>query len=226
METDKKVTLAAALAAGYVLGRTKKGKLAIGVASMVIGQQLSPRELIGQALRKLAATPQAEQLIDQVRGELLESGRAALSATADRSLGNLAGALQKRTSALQEPLEDEEPDEDEEPAEDEDEEFAEDEEEPSDEEEEGEEDEEEQPSRRRTGKSSAVRARTKKSPGTKPPAKKAPAKKAASGKPAAKKQATKKPAAKKTAAKKPAAKTTAAKKTAAKKTSSRTSRRR
>ncbi|MFF4280665.1 hypothetical protein ACFY0Z_17995 [Streptomyces kronopolitis] len=228
METDKKVTLAAALAAGYVLGRTKKGKLAIGVASMVIGQQLSPRELIGQALRKLAATPQAEQLIDQVRGELLESGRAALSATADRSLGNLAGALQKRTSALQEPLEDEEPDEDEEPAEDEDEEFAEDEEEPSDEEEEGEEeeDEEEQPSRRRTGKSSAVRARTKKSPGTKPSAKKAPAKKAASGKPAAKKQATKKPAAKKTAAKKPAAKTTAAKKTAAKKTSSRTSRRR
>ncbi|MFF3746272.1 hypothetical protein ACWDFH_29710 [Streptomyces kronopolitis] len=228
METDKKVTLAAALAAGYVLGRTKKGKLAIGVASMVIGQQLSPRELIGQALRKLAATPQAEQLIDQVRGELLESGRAALSATADRSLGNLAGALQKRTSALQEPLEDEEPDEDEEPAEDEDEEFAEDEEEPSDEEEEDEEeeDEEEQPSRRRTGKSSAVRARTKKSPGTKPSAKKAPAKKAASGKPAAKKQATKKPAAKKTAAKKPAAKTTAAKKTAAKKTSSRTSRRR
>lgn len=231
METDKKVTLAAALAAGYVLGRTKKGKLAIGVASMVIGQQLSPRELIGQALRKLAATPQAEQLIDQVRGELLESGRAALSATADRSLGNLAGALQKRTSALQEPLEDEEPDEDEEPAEDEDEEFAEDEEEPSDEEEEGEEeedeeDEEEQPSRRRTGKSSAGRARTKKSPGTKPSAKKAPAKKAASGKPAAKKQATKKPAAKKTAAKKPAAKTTAAKKTAAKKTSSRTSRRR
>ncbi|MCL6298878.1 histone protein [Streptomyces kronopolitis] len=235
METDTKVTLAAALAAGYVLGRTKKGKLAIGVASMVVGQQLSPRELIGQALRRLAATPQAEQLIDQVRGELLESGRAALSATADRSLGNLAGALQKRTSALQEPLEEEEPDEDEEPAEDEDEEFAEDEEEPSDEEDEGEEeeeeDEEEQPSRRRTGKSSADRARTKKSPGKKPPAKKppakkppakkAPAKKAASGKPAAKKQATKKPAAKKTAAKK-----TAAKKTAAKKTSSRTSRRR
>ncbi|MFI2259205.1 hypothetical protein [Streptomyces tubercidicus] len=213
METDTKVTLAAALAAGYVLGRTKKGKLAIGVASMVAGQALSPRELIGQALRTLAATPQAAQLIDQVRGELLESGRTALSATADRSLGALADALQKRTSALQEFPEDEEPaeEDEEEPAEDEEEPAEEDEEEPGEDEEEEPAEEAEKPSRRRPGKSSANRARTakspgKKSPGKKAPGKKAPAKKAASGKPAAKK--------------------TAAKKTAAKKTSRRTSRRR
>ncbi|MGW2918873.1 hypothetical protein ACWDBF_13545 [Streptomyces angustmyceticus] len=204
METDTKVTLAAALAAGYVLGRTKKGKLAIGVASMVAGQALSPRELIGQGLRKLAATPQAAQLLDQVRGELLESGRTALSATADRRLGALADALQKRTSALQALPEDEEPAEDEEP---EDEEPEDEEaEEAEDEEDEEAEDEEEKPARRRPGKPSANRSRT-----TKSPAKKAPAKKAASGKPTAKKTAAKK---------------TAAKKTAAKKTSSRTSRRR
>ncbi|WP_162597001.1 hypothetical protein [Streptomyces sp. NEAU-S7GS2] len=180
METDTKVTLAAALAAGYVLGRTKKGKLAIGVASMVAGQALSPRELIGQGLRKLAATPQAAQLMDQVRGELLESGRTALSATADRSLGALADALQKRTSALQESPEDEdeEPAEDEEAAEDEEESVAEGEEDDGD---------EEKPSRRRRGRSSANRARTTKSAG-----KKAPAKKAGSGKPAAKKSAAKK----------------------------------
>ncbi|MFE6739286.1 hypothetical protein [Streptomyces tubercidicus] len=213
METDTKVTLAAALAAGYVLGRTKKGKLAIGVASMVAGQALSPRELIGQALRNLATTPQAAQLIDQVRGELLESGRTALSATADRSLGALAGALQKRTSALQETPEDEEPAEEyeEEPAEGEEEPAEEDEEELAEDEEEPAEEEAEKPSRRRSGKSPASRARTakspgKKAPGKKSPGKKAPAKKAASGKPAAKK--------------------TAAKKTAAKKTSPRTSRRR
>ncbi|GES33685.1 hypothetical protein AB0G60_26935 [Streptomyces angustmyceticus] len=199
METDTKVTLAAALAAGYVLGRTKKGKLAIGVASMVAGQALSPRELIGQALRSLAATPQAAQLMDQVRGELLESGRTALSATADRSLGALAGALQKRTSALQGPPEDEEPAEGEEPAEDEEEGEAEDEEGPADDEEESADEseeaegEEEKPSGRRPEKSSASRARTTKSPG-----KKAPAKKAASGKPAAKKKSAKKTAAKKT----------------------------
>ncbi|MEW9521315.1 hypothetical protein [Streptomyces tubercidicus] len=211
METDTKVTLAAALAAGYVLGRTKKGKLAIGVASMVAGQALSPQELIGQALRKLAATPQAAQLMDQVRGELLESGRTALSATADRSLGALADALQKRTSALQETPEDEEPaeeeeeepaeedeeepaeEEEEEPAEEDEEEPAEDEEEPAaEDEEEPAEEEAEKPSRRRPGKSSAKRARTAKSPGKKPPGKKAAAKKAASGKPAAKKTAAKK----------------------------------
>ncbi|MFF3542043.1 hypothetical protein ACFYXD_09290 [Streptomyces platensis] len=190
METDTKVTLAAALAAGYVLGRTKKGKLAIGVASMVAGQTLSPRELIGQVLRKLAATPQAAQLMDQVRGELLESGRTALSATADRSLGALADALQKRTSALQESPEDEETAEDEEPAEDE-EEPAEG-EEPAEDEEDEEEEEAEKPSRRRRRKPSASPARTTKSAGKKAPAKKAPAKKAASGKSAAKKTAAKK----------------------------------
>ncbi|MEU5208832.1 hypothetical protein [Streptomyces sp. NPDC020742] len=213
METDTKVTLAAALAAGYVLGRTKKGKLAIGVASMVAGQALSPQELIGQGLRKLAATPQAAQLIDQVRGELLESGRTALSATADRSFGALADALQKRTSALQEPPADEEEpaEEDEEELAEDEEEPAEDEEEPAEYEEEEEEGEAEKPSRRRTRQPSASPSRTRKSSG-----KKAPAKKAASGKPAAKK----------TAAKKTAAKKTADKKTAAKKTSRRTSRRR
>ncbi|MFJ3039768.1 MULTISPECIES: hypothetical protein [Streptomyces] len=101
MDTETQATLAAALAAGYALGRTKKGRVAIGVASVLAGQGLlSPKELINRALRKAFGSPQATQLLDQVRGELKDSARSALSATADRRLGALADSLQQRTDSL------------------------------------------------------------------------------------------------------------------------------
>ncbi|MFC9605374.1 hypothetical protein ACFTTN_18135 [Streptomyces niveus] len=185
MENSKKVCLAAAVAAGYVLGRTKKGKLALGLAPLVAGAQLpmNPRELAILAMRKLAENPTVGPLVEQARGEVLEAGRSALSATANRRLEAVADALQQRTEALLEvPIEEDEEEEEEEEFEEED--------EPRDEEpeaDEGEEEEEERP-RRRTAK--------------RPAAKKAPAKKTA-----AKKAPTKKtPAKKKTAAKKSAAK--------------------
>ncbi|NDZ80973.1 hypothetical protein G3I19_21035 [Streptomyces sp. SID10853] len=217
MENSTKVSLTAAVAAGYVLGRTKKGKLAIGLASLVAGQQLplNPRDMISMGARKLAENPQVAPLIEQVRGEVLTAGRTALSAQANRRLESVADALQQRTSALlEQPGEEEENEE-----EDEDEEYAEeDEEEPAEEEaeeEEGDEGEEEEEPPRRPAKRPAA----KKPPAKKAPAKKAPAKKSASA------PAKKKPA-KKAAAKKTAAKKAPSKKAAAKKTSSRNSRRR
>ncbi|MGW0940671.1 histone protein, partial [Streptomyces sp. NPDC002666] len=157
MEDSKKVALVAAVAAGYVLGRTKKGKLALGIASLVVGQQLplNPREVAVLGARKLAENPAVAPLIEQARGEVLDAGRAALSATANRRLEAVADALQQRTEALlagpvEEDEEDEEgeeePEEEPEEAEYEDEEPEEpedDEEEPEEEEEEPEEEEEE-----------------------------------------------------------------------------------
>ncbi|WP_406139550.1 hypothetical protein [Streptomyces sp. NBC_01089] len=197
MENSTKVSLTAAVAAGYVLGRTKKGKLAIGLASLVAGQQLplNPRDMISMGARKLAENPQVAPLIEQVRGEVLSAGRTALSAQANRRLESVADALQQRTSALLEQPGEEEENEDE----DEDEEYTEeDEEEPEDEEaeeEEGDEEEaeEEEPPRRPTKRPAA-----KKPPAKKAPAKKAPAKKAAAKKTAAKKAPSKKAVAKKT----------------------------
>ncbi|MCX4550815.1 histone protein [Streptomyces sp. NBC_01500] len=204
MENSTKVSLAAAVAAGYVLGRTKKGKLAIGLASLVAGQQLplNPRELVSMGARKLAANPQVAPLIEQARGDVLDAGRTALSATANRRLEAVADALQERTNALLEPPPDEDEDEDHDEEEDED--------EPEDEEpeEEEEEEEEEEPPRRRPTKRSAGAA--KKTPSKKAPAKKAPAKKTAAKKTAPKRTAAKKPA-KKTAEKKPSTKGAAAK---------------
>ncbi|MFD9866595.1 histone protein [Streptomyces niveus] len=199
MENSKKVCLAAAVAAGYVLGRTKKGKLALGLAPLVAGTQLpmNPRELAILAMRKLAENPTVGPLVEQARGEVLEAGRSALSATANRRLEAVADALQQRTEALLEvPIqedEEEEEDEGEEEFEDEDE----DEDEPRDEEyeaDEGEEEEEERPRRRTARRPAAKKAPAKKTAAKKAPAKKAPGKKApAKKKTAAKKSAAKRP---------------------------------
>ncbi|MFF2650744.1 hypothetical protein [Streptomyces sp. NPDC058045] len=117
MDNSRKVCLAAALAAGYVLGRTRKGRLAIAVASVVAGHQLplSPRELAALGARKLAENPQFAPLVEQARTEVLEAGRTALSGTANRRLESFADALQQRTEALlEEPLEEGEEGEEEE----------------------------------------------------------------------------------------------------------------
>ena len=197
MENSKKVSFAAAVAAGYVLGRTKKGKLALGLASLVAGQQLplNPREVVSLGARKLAENPQIAPLIEQARGEVLAAGRTALSAAANRRLEAVADALQQRTNALLEPpAEDEDEDENaEEYGEEEDEEEPDESEEDEEEEEEEEEGEEEEP--RRPAKRSA-------GAGKKAPAKKTPAKKAPAQKKAAKKTAAKKPPPRKSAAKK------------------------
>uniref|UniRef100_A0AAU3GKN7 Histone protein n=1 Tax=Streptomyces sp. NBC_01401 TaxID=2903854 RepID=A0AAU3GKN7_9ACTN len=195
MENSKKVALAAAVSAGYVLGRTKKGKLALGVASFVMGQQLplNPRDAIILGARKLADNPAVAPLVEQARGEVLDAGRAALSATANRRLEAVADALQERTEALLEgPHEEgeEEPereDSEEEPEHEDSDEESESEDSDEESEDEDEEPEEEEPPRRRPAKRAA--------------AKKPPAKKAAPGKPA-KKAAAKKPPPEKATAKK------------------------
>ncbi|MEV8566619.1 hypothetical protein AB0436_13750 [Streptomyces sp. NPDC051322] len=209
MENSKKASVAAAVAAGYVLGRTKKGKLALGLASLVAGQQLplNPRELVTLGARKLAENPQVAPLIKQARGDVLDAGRAALSATANRRLEAVADALQQRTEALQEPPADEEERDDEEEGEEPEQEEPEHEDEDEDDEEEGEEEEEEE-----------EEERPRRRPAKRPAAKKAPA--------PAKKTAAKKPPPKKAAAKKASPKKSATKKSAAKKSANRNSRRR
>ncbi|WP_406719850.1 hypothetical protein [Streptomyces anthocyanicus] len=190
METETQAALAAALAAGYALGRTKKGKVAIGAASVLAGQGLlSPKELLNRALRKAYGSPQAAQLLEQMRGELMGAARSALSATADRRLAALAASLQQRTDSLvgrpddeaEESSEGTEPD-------DEAEESSEG-TEPDDEEEEGDEEKEREGA---TGEGegeepqvSPRRSRAKKSPAKRSTPRTAPAKKVAAGRKAA-----------------------------------------
>lgn len=164
MDANSKTKFATAVMAGYVLGRTKKGKLALGVLTLAAGRSPDPKALIGQGVRKLTDTPQFEQLEDQVRSELLAAGRSALTAATNRSLGSLTDSLQQRTNALRNGGASEEADLDEEPPE---ENAAKD---------EGEEDEEEsprQPRRPQAKKRTSKKTAAKKGPEKKPPAKRA-----------------------------------------------------
>jgi hypothetical protein len=102
MDDQTKTLLAAAVVGGYVLGRTKKGRLALTAATFLTGKKLvlEPRQLVAEALRRIGDVPQVAELQERLRAEGLEAGRKALSAVADRGLGSLADAIGSRTAAL------------------------------------------------------------------------------------------------------------------------------
>ncbi|MFD9931637.1 DNA primase [Streptomyces massasporeus] len=204
--------LGLAVGAGYLLGRTKKLKMAVAVGGLVAGKKLnlSPRmvaELLQQQLRN---NPQFKEIGDQLREDLRGVGKAASGAMVERQLDALSDRLHGRTAQMRDQLtgavpggrEDDEADaeyEDEEPEEDEPEDSASHEdEEPEDEEPEDEEPEDEDsgpaakkaPAKRPSAKKAAKKAPAKKAPAKKTAAKKAPAKKTAAKKTSAAKKAT------------------------------------
>ncbi|MDK0523676.1 hypothetical protein [Streptomyces sp. ML-6] len=103
MTEGNKLLLAAAVAGGYVLGRTRKGRLALTAASYLAGRRLGidPRSLVTQGAKKLGEIPQVADLGGQLRGELMTAGRNAVSAAADRRLSALADSVRERTLRLE-----------------------------------------------------------------------------------------------------------------------------
>lgn len=182
MEEQTKLALATAVLGGYVLGRSKKGRLALTVATVVAGRGLGfgPRELAAEGARRLADVPQVAQVQEQFREQGVEAVRGALSAVTDRGMGSLADVISGRTASIS--RKDDEADEG-----DEDEDRTlEDAEDESDEEEEQEEEEEEEPTPVRGRRKTAPERRgTRAAPRKKAPARKAPAKKTAAKKTAA-----------------------------------------
>lgn len=242
-----KAPLAAAVLGGYLLGRTKKGRVAFAMATYLAGRRfgLEPQQLLTEGVKRLRELPQFADLNEQLRGEVLDAGRKAMTAVAERKLADLAGSLQQRTELIGSKGKEEPRDEDEEPQDEYEEEEPEDEEpeeegeeepeEGPEEEEEEEEPEDEQepeeeepkPRRHRAARKSdedrdggARHGRGRERRPEKAAARKAPAKKTAPTKKAAAKTTA---PAKKTSARKSAAppKKAAAKKTAAKKAPSR-----
>ncbi|MEV5596879.1 DNA primase [Streptomyces sp. NPDC052496] len=91
--------LVLAVAGGYLLGRTKKAKLAIGIGSMVLGKRLnlSPQQLVSLVNDQIAANPQLKELREQLRGDLKGVGKAATGALVTKRLDSLADSLHERT---------------------------------------------------------------------------------------------------------------------------------
>ncbi|MFD0415075.1 DNA primase [Streptomyces sp. NPDC127108] len=88
-----------AVGAGYLLGRTKKAKLAFAVGTMVAGRrlQLSPGALVGAVTRQLENNPQFKEIGDQLKQDLRGVGEAATGSLLDRQLEGLADRLHDRT---------------------------------------------------------------------------------------------------------------------------------
>jgi hypothetical protein len=83
-----------AMAAGYLLGRTRKLKLALTVGGLVAGRRLgSGGDLLKQAVTGLQSSPQAQRLKGEVRQQLFDAGKTAAVTAASGTLGRLASRV-------------------------------------------------------------------------------------------------------------------------------------
>ncbi|MFG2543438.1 DNA primase [Streptomyces sp. NPDC048594] len=202
-----RVGLGLAVGAGYLLGRTKKLKLAVAVGTMVAGKKmnLTPKGIAELVSTQLQNNPQFKEIGDQLRTDLRGVGKAASGAMVERQIDALANRLHGRTAEVRDQLSgvtsqvpgvgsrDSEVSEDSE-------EYAESDRRADDEHDERDEHEDEQDERDDRREAAPAARKTAR----KAPAKKAPAKKAAAKAPAKKTAAKRAQPAKKTAGKKTA----------------------
>ncbi len=107
MMTNAKI--GTALVGGYLLGRTKKAKLAIGLGMFLAGRKIS---LDPQALKRLVAdSPVFGALNTQVREEILDATKHAATSALTKRVGGFADSLHERTLSLGSSDASDEPDE-------------------------------------------------------------------------------------------------------------------
>ena len=101
-----RVGLGLAVGAGYVLGRTKKMKMAFALGTLVAGKRmhLSPRALADLVSQQLQDNPQFKEIGDQVRQDLRGVGKAASGAMVERQIDALADRLHGRTAQVRDQL--------------------------------------------------------------------------------------------------------------------------
>ena len=94
--------VALAVGAGYLLGRTRKMRVALMLAAAGITGKFpgSPTQLVAHGLKSLGASADVSQLSQQLRGELLDAARAAALAAATHQVDALNDRLQGVTSAV------------------------------------------------------------------------------------------------------------------------------
>jgi len=83
MKTKTKVEVAAAVGAGYLLGRTHQLKMAMKIAGAGGRSPKGPEDLLAQGSEFLAASPEIAELGDSVRGDLLDTAAATAEATSE-----------------------------------------------------------------------------------------------------------------------------------------------
>jgi hypothetical protein len=79
------VRVALGVAGGYLLGRTKKMKLAMMLGGIAAGG--GPGQLLAQGAKLLGQSPELGQFNDEIRGRLLDAAKAAAVAVAPAGRG-------------------------------------------------------------------------------------------------------------------------------------------
>jgi hypothetical protein len=93
-------TIGAALLGGYVLGRTKKGKLAVTVATWMLRKKINPKEIASA----VTGSPAMDALGERIRKELVTAGKEAATTAVAARADRLADSLHSRTAGLREDL--------------------------------------------------------------------------------------------------------------------------
>jgi hypothetical protein len=101
-----RIGLGLAMGAGYLLGRTRKLKMAVAVGSLVAGKQLNlgPKALLDLANQQLRDNPQFKEIGDQLRHDLRGVGKAVSGAMVERQVDALADRLHGRTAEVRNQL--------------------------------------------------------------------------------------------------------------------------
>src|SRR3954447_21384126 len=97
------------VAAGYLLGRTKKMRLAITVGSMLAGQRVATDRagIMRQLGGVVENNPELSKLRDQITGRMLEAAKSAAIATATSRLEGVTDSLRGLPAAQQDSDDDE-----------------------------------------------------------------------------------------------------------------------
>src|SRR3954452_21634551 len=109
--------LGAGVAGGYLLGRTKKLKMAVGLGAWLIGKKLdlSPSQLAMQGLGVLREAPQFGELSERLRSEVGGAGKRDLATAATSRMDSLADRMADRNDRLTGEADDEDYEDDEGP---------------------------------------------------------------------------------------------------------------
>lgn len=103
MKTGPRIALA--VATGYVLGRTKKMKLAIMVGGMMAGRRIAtnPKEWLQQGVKFVGSSPQLSEFTGDIRSRLTDAAKTAAVAAASSKIDSFGENLGKRAASLRSP---------------------------------------------------------------------------------------------------------------------------
>jgi hypothetical protein len=93
--------IGAAALGGYVLGRTKKAKAALGLAMWLSGRG-RPRDFARDQAVKALQSDRGQELLAQLRGPVVSAGKQAAVSVFESQAGKLGDTLSKRTGQLTE----------------------------------------------------------------------------------------------------------------------------